>query len=232
MNIIGIISSPRKNGNTAALVREAMKGAAAEGVTTQEIFLTDYNIHFCTGCSACLSAGICPLQDDFEQLKQRLYKADGVILGSPTYAASPNAIMKNFIERMGMFERFTSAGFGGKYVVGMSTAGSMGAKKVANDLTELVKGSVIRRGYVSGTLGVSVKGGTVNDIPNALTQAHALGKRLAQDIRSKKSYAWQNLFGRMMNRMFIKPTFVNIAKTQKDGRLRAVYQTLQQQGVC
>jgi len=232
MNIIGIISSPRKHGNTATLVREALKGAAAEGATTQEIFLADYNIQFCTGCSACLSTGICPLRDDFEQLKQLVYNADGVILGSPTYAASPNAIMKNFMERMGMFERFTSAGFGGKYVVGMSTAGSMGAEKVADALTEFVKGSVMRRGYVSGTLGVSVKGGTINDVPNALTQAHALGKQLAQDISSKKSYAWQNLFGRLINQLVIRPTFVNIAKKQKDGGLKAVYQTLQQQGVC
>ena len=231
MNIIGIISSPRKNGNTATLVREALKGAAEQGATTQEIFLADYNIQFCTGCSACLSTGVCPLRDDFEQLKQLVYQADGVIFGSPTYAASPNAIMKNFMERMGMFERFTSAGFGGKYVVGMSTAGSMGAEKVANALTEFVKGSVMRRGYVSGTLGVSMKGKTTNDIPGALAQAHSLGKQLAQDIRSKKSYAWQNLVGRIVTQLFIKPTFMKIAKKQKDGGLKAVYQTLQQQGV-
>ena len=48
MNIIGMISSPRKNGNTATLVREALKGAAEQGATTQEIFLADYNIQFCT----------------------------------------------------------------------------------------------------------------------------------------------------------------------------------------
>lgn len=76
-----------------------------------------------------------------------------------------------------------------------------------------------------------MKGKTTNDIPGALAQAHSLGKQLAQDIRSKKSYAWQNLVGRIVTQLFIKPTFMKIAKKQKDGGLKAVYQTLQQQGV-
>ena len=63
--------------------------------------------------------------------------ADGLILGSPSYGIRPNAIMKNFLDRIGLFNAY-AAMFGDKYIVGVSTAGGIGAKQVAKQLTDLV----------------------------------------------------------------------------------------------
>jgi hypothetical protein len=42
MKIIGIASSPHRNGNSVALLREALRGAAEAGAKTEETYLLDY----------------------------------------------------------------------------------------------------------------------------------------------------------------------------------------------
>jgi len=78
-----------------------------------------------------MSTGKCNIHDDVEELKQKLYQSDGIVLASPSYGIMPTAIMKNFIvDRIGMFTAYTS-GFGGKYFAGVSACDGIGAKKVA-----------------------------------------------------------------------------------------------------
>ena len=65
MKVIGIISSPHANGNGAALVREALEGAAKRPASTREVFLPSLRIEFCRDCHACMTTGRCAVQDDF-----------------------------------------------------------------------------------------------------------------------------------------------------------------------
>jgi multimeric flavodoxin WrbA len=228
--VIGVISSPKYNGNTATLVKEALKGAAEEGAEVEEIFLPQYTIKFCTGCLKCQAEGKCPISDDFSALKQRLDEADGVILGSPTYEASPNAMMKRFSERFGLFERMTSEVFGGKYVVGISTCGGAGAKGVANDLAKSVESSVFQRGYTSGTLGVALGPNSIAEDTKSLHQARELGKKIVRDIQRGATYPLQNILGRIVNTMFIKPGYLKVIQKNKDGKMKSVYTTLERLG--
>lgn len=154
IKVVGVISSSRFNGNTATLVREALKGAEDEGATVTEIFLPKYKLASCTGCLKCTAQGKCPLPDDFEEIRKLIYEADGIILGSPTYATEYNSIMKCFFERLGPYTLYASL-LGGKYGVGISTAYGNTAKKVAKDLTGIFKFGIFQRSYVSGFLGVN-----------------------------------------------------------------------------
>jgi multimeric flavodoxin WrbA len=231
IKIVAVISSPKSNGNTAALVREALKGAEEAGAEIQEIFLPKYNIEFCTGCFKCLAEGKCPISDDFDALKQLLHEADGIIFGSPTYAVTPNAMMKRFMERLGMFERMTSEVFGGKYAIGISTCGGTGAQGVAKDLVKFVETSIFQRGYTSGTLGVGVGPNSVTENPDALHKAHELGKKIVQDIKHGEAYPLQNGFGRMLNAAVIKPKYSEMIQKGKDDRMKGVYGNLHQRGL-
>lgn len=65
IKIIGVISSSHYKGNSATLVREALKGAEEEGVLVSEIFLPKQKVEFCTGCLKCLEDS-CPFSDDFD----------------------------------------------------------------------------------------------------------------------------------------------------------------------
>ena len=48
--IVILNGSPRKNGNTAGLVKEFTKGALEAGHTVTEFFLSGMDIHGCKGC--------------------------------------------------------------------------------------------------------------------------------------------------------------------------------------
>jgi multimeric flavodoxin WrbA len=231
MKIIGIISSANINGNTAILVREALRGASENGAATTEIFLSNYKIEFCSGCFKCMHDGKCQFSDDMESLKQLLSSANGFILSSPTYMASPNAMIKKFLERLGLFEKLSSCLFGGKYVASISTANGTGAKKVARELASYVRDSIFKRSYVSGILALSIHGRKVTENKNALKMAYNLGKKISMDVKSGKKYFFQNLFGRLFMEMLLKPKFKTGIENNKVGNLKAVYSTLQKQGV-
>ncbi len=134
-------------------MREALKGAENEGAFVTEIFLPQYDIQFCTGCSKCITQGKCHIQDDFEKLKEIIYNADGIVWSSPTNAGSMNAKMKRFLERFAIFDLLTST-FGGKYMAGISVCGSMGAAKVAKELVKLITTGTFKKSFISGTLAI------------------------------------------------------------------------------
>ena len=229
MKVIGIISSPHAKGNSATLVREALRGAEECGASTQEVFLPDYRIEYCRDCRACISSGRCALQDDFPAVRQMMREADGIILSSPTYGPGPSARMKNLFDRLGQFAFLTST-FGGKYVAGLSTAGSFGAAKVAGQLAADIRDSVFRRAFVSGTLGVHLRGRHVSTMPQALRKARALGRKMASDIHSGRRFPLQNLLGRIPQALFLRPLLKQAIIGNK-AMMNGVYQELVRTGV-
>ena len=79
--VVGVISSARQCSNSAAMVREALKGAAEAGAVTKEVYLPEYELKYCTGCLSCMKRGKCRLQDGFNEPRDQLYEADGIIWG-------------------------------------------------------------------------------------------------------------------------------------------------------
>lgn len=100
VKIIGISGSPRQNGNTEIMVKEALRGAADQGdVETEFIGLANKNIHPCSGCGVCSQEDRCSLEDDFMTIYRKMIDADGIILGSPVYAGCVTALCKALMER-------------------------------------------------------------------------------------------------------------------------------------
>lgn len=175
MKVVGVISSPHEDGNSAILVREALRAAGEAGAEATEVFLPRYRIEFCRACGTCLKAGGCPIQDDFEEVKAMLRDADGIILSTPTYGAAPSARLKNLLDRLGQYAFLTSF-FGGKYAAGIATAGSFAARSTAAQLAAAFQSGVFQRTRVSGTLAVPLRGRHVRDLPDVLEKARALGR--------------------------------------------------------
>ena len=67
--IVILNGSPRKNGNTSALVRAFTEGAEHAGHTVTEFFLNDMTIHGCRGCFGGHSSRECPCvqKDDMRE---------------------------------------------------------------------------------------------------------------------------------------------------------------------
>ncbi len=237
MKVISILSSPSKNGNTTVLAREALKGAKGKGAMVEEINLIDYNIEFCRGCMMCMRNGKCSINDDFEIIRTKAYQADGIILASPTYGMMPNARMKNFlIDRLGMFTVYTSS-LGGKYFLGFSTAGAIGAKKVAKYLAYSSTFGIFKKAYASGYLGVSIGSKDfksmkrIENYPVKLEKAYKLGEKLVNDFNKKKKYIFQNIIGTIISNLILKNIMKKNLMINKDGYMKGVYVNLKERGI-
>ena len=104
MKTIIINASPRKNWNTAQLLKEAQKGAESVGSKTEYIDLYDMSF---TGCRSCLACKLkngkhsgCAWKDDLPPLIERILEADALIIGTPIYWGEPTAQFRALMERL------------------------------------------------------------------------------------------------------------------------------------
>lgn len=106
MNIIGIIASQRKEGNTAFIVNKLLEGAKDQGAQTQSFHFSDLNINPCRGCMAChKGAEGCVIKDDMRQIYEEMEHANAIVLGLPIYMGQMSAQGKIFTDRL--FARFS-----------------------------------------------------------------------------------------------------------------------------
>ena len=121
MKVIGIVGSPRKNGNTELLTKHTLKAISEEGLDTELIRLSGLEIKPCTACMACKEQEICSIKDDLFPIYLKMKEADGIILASPVYYGSATALIKALMERVGYIAHWNGEPFqrkvGGPLVV-------------------------------------------------------------------------------------------------------------------
>ena len=100
MKIIIINGSYRKNGATALILHEMYKKLGTyPNVEIQFYNVADLNLKYCVGCCKCYENGKCIFNDDIENLSKNIETADGIIIGSPTYASNVSGQIKVLIDR-------------------------------------------------------------------------------------------------------------------------------------
>jgi len=97
--IIAIYGSPRRDGNSAALLKQAVAGARQEGAHVEEVFLRDFKISPCLEIYNCIKTGECAIRDDFPELLAKLEASAGIMLASPIFFYSVSAHTKIFMDR-------------------------------------------------------------------------------------------------------------------------------------
>lgn len=99
-----INTSPRKNWNTAQMLKSAEKGAQEAGAETEYIDLYDLNFTGCRSCLACKKKDgercHCFWKDDLSPVIDRILQADNLIIGSPIYFGEPTAQFRALFERL------------------------------------------------------------------------------------------------------------------------------------
>lgn len=100
--IVILNGSPRKNGNTSALVRAFTEGAEHAGHTVTEFFLNDMTIHGCRGCFGGHSSRECPCvqKDDMDQIYPAVKESDVIILASPLYYWNMSGQIRTAFDRL------------------------------------------------------------------------------------------------------------------------------------
>jgi multimeric flavodoxin WrbA len=103
--VLAINGSPRKDGNTAQLLRYAL-GIIGEDddIDTEYMDLIGKRIEGCISCRHCRLSPVaeCGIKDDFMPIFHKVVEADGLILGSPVYFGTATGKLTCLLERLGM----------------------------------------------------------------------------------------------------------------------------------
>ena len=144
--VILLNGSPHRSGTTARALREVEGALISEGVECKSIWIGASSVGGCTACGGCRRSGRCVLNDVACRVADMLEAADGIVIGSPVYYASPNGSLLGVLDRV-----FYSSGFDKWMKVGASVA-------------------VARRGGTSTTFDVINKYFTISGMPVASSQ--------------------------------------------------------------
>jgi len=99
IQVLGIVGSPRLNGNTEILVDEVLSGAENVGASIEKVILNKLNINPCQACNTCYKTGKCMHNDDMNELLEKMDNSNLWVLGTPIYWWGPTAQFKAFLDR-------------------------------------------------------------------------------------------------------------------------------------
>jgi multimeric flavodoxin WrbA len=97
--VVAVIGSPRRRGNTAALTDAALEELERRGCRCTRILLGELHIGACVGHPNCAELAACPQDDDMAEVLKAVYAADGLILATPVYYENVSSQLKAFIDR-------------------------------------------------------------------------------------------------------------------------------------
>jgi multimeric flavodoxin WrbA len=183
--VLGIVGSPRRGGNTEIMVDEVLRGAQEAGAAAAKVILNELDIAPCDACGACEDTGECTTMDDMEELLDKMRQSDVWVLGTPVYWWGPSAQLKLFIDRWysKAHRAQDKAMFKGKRVVAVIPMGDgdpATARHTVGMLTDALD-------YMKASLFATVLGTGVNDVgevrehPGVLEKAYRAGLNAARE---------------------------------------------------
>jgi multimeric flavodoxin WrbA len=176
--VLGIVGSPRRNGNTEILVDRVLRGAEEAGALVEKVILSELDISPCRACDVCQKTGQCVQQDDMTQLSVQMQDSQVWVLGTPVYWSGPSAQLKTFFDRWYGLDLGHIVDFVGRRIIltiPMEDTNLNGARHTVGMLTDALnylKAEVIATVVVPGVL----DRGAVREQPDALEAALRAGR--------------------------------------------------------
>lgn len=186
MKVLGIMGSPRKQGNTDLLLDEALKGAKSQGAEVEKLMVDKLKISPCREFYGCLKDGQCTIKDDMQLVYVKLLEADHLIVASPMFFYGLTSQIKALIDRcQALWVR--------KYVLKQIPPHTTERKGVfigvgATKGERLFDGAILTVKYFFKAMDVSYhsellirgvdKRGEIKEHPTALAEAFEIGRRL------------------------------------------------------
>lgn len=189
MKIVAIVGSPRgMKGTTGRLLEEVLAGVSESGAEVEIVSLSQTPIKPCVACDACHRVGVCPIEDEYEQVKDKLTGADAFVLASPNYIFSVSGQMKCFFDRCNGLAHRTA--LEGKYAAVVETSGGGGDEEVLSYMERFV-GSLGAQS--AGRIGSPGAGpGKFPDQEALFEKARALGRDLCTCVSEKRAFPEQD----------------------------------------
>ena len=194
MKVLGIMGSPRRQGNTELLLDKAMEGAGEAGAEVEKVLVSKLKISPCLEIYACRKDGNCAIKDDMQLLYKKLLEADYIIFASPIFFYGITSQAKAIVDRcQALWVRRYVLNMGGednreRRGVFISVGATRGAK--------LFDGAVLTVKYFFDAVGVKYSGdllvrgignkGQIEENPAALEDSFCLGRELVRGSRNEE----------------------------------------------
>jgi multimeric flavodoxin WrbA len=182
--IIVVVGSPRREGNSSILAEQAALGARDAGANVEIFHLNELKIAPCQACGACQMdiEENCAIDDDMQHLYPKLREADAILIAGPVYWFTVSAQTKLFMDRcyaLGSREGYAIRGkkigiiltYGGADAF---DSGAVNAMRTFQDGFGFIGAEIV--GMVHGSASTA---GEVRENEDLMQKAFELGRTLA-----------------------------------------------------
>jgi len=183
MKVIALNGSPRAGGNTEILLKKAMEPLAEAGWETEYIRVGGKPLRGCIACGKCreLKNRRCAIKNDsLNDYLDRIFEADAILIGSPTYFADMSAETKALIDRVGVVNRANGFLLNGKIGAAVVAVRRGGATHVFDSINHMFQMSnMILPGSSYWNMGYGLDKEDVLEDTEALLNMKQLGSTIA-----------------------------------------------------
>lgn len=183
MRVIAVNGSARKDGNTAILLNLVLEELKNQGIETELVQLAGETLAGCIACYKCVKNKDQRCAVDSDRMNDyigKMGKADGILLGSPTYVSDVTVNMKALIERSTVVSRSNGDMFKrkvGAAVIAVRRAGSNHAFSTLNNFFLISQMIIPGSSYWNMAIGRSP--GEVNTDNEGIQTMKTLGQNMA-----------------------------------------------------
>ena len=185
MKIATILGSPRKRGNTAAVL-QAFEALAAPQHEIDRINITDYHVAGCLGCDHCFSVLAepgCAQRDDAVELLERILAADLVVYAAPVYCWAFPAQLKALLDRHYCLVKWQDGEVAAALMAGKRAALLVTCGGDAEDNADLIQTMFEREiAYVRGVVAGKYVVANCTTPAELAGRAAEMGRRMAREL--------------------------------------------------
>ncbi|WP_062397007.1 flavodoxin family protein [Methanogenium cariaci] len=184
MKVVAFNGSPRRDGNTIRLLRIVCETLEEQGIETEIVQVGGKCVHGCMACMKCAETlnHRCVLTGDpVNEWMEKMFAADGIIIGSPTYFADLTPEIKALIDRAGFVALANGGLLNRKAGAAVAAVRRAGAIHVLDSINHLfgISGGMVTVGSSYWNLGIGLNPGDVDADQEARKTMEDLGKNLA-----------------------------------------------------
>ena len=183
MKAIAINGSPRPGGNTEIMLKKVLEPLEAADWSTEYLRIGGKPVRGCMACFKCFEKrnGRCVVEkDDMNDYLGKIYAADAVILGSPTYVTDVTPELKALIDRASLVALANGGALKGKIGAAVVAVRRAGATHVFDTINHMfLMSSMIVPGSIYWNLGIGRDKGQVLGDEEAMRNMNHLGQVIA-----------------------------------------------------
>lgn len=182
MKVLLINGSPKSNGNTFVALNEVSESLRSEGVDTEIIHVGSNPLRGCLACGQCNALKECVTHDLVNEVLSKFKDADGLVVGSPVYYASPAGTLVSFLDRLFFSSKFDKTMKVGASVAVARRGGTTATFDVLNKYFTISNMPVVSSSYWNNVHGAAP--GEAKEDAEGLQIMRRLGKNMAFLIKA------------------------------------------------